>query len=162
MEDNVDIESLRKNEHEMEEYIKDIQKRNIGCYLNQLKNADCYIKDIKNADNDFKIKHIKNLYQVYNMLYQTKKVLIRNEDFNILDTSMNDFYSYLNYTIVDLREEIYSFIRLLYDEDFDNNKKVENRMNYKKYKDYISFEELSDKFLCLEELCKKFLHYKNI
>ena len=81
------------------------------------------------------------MYQIYNMLYQTKKVMIHIEDFNIADTSINNFYSYLGYTINYLRNEIYSFIRLISDEDFDNNKKVDNRINFK-YSDYKGFEEL--------------------
>ena len=123
-----DKETIRKNLYYSAEDIRDIQKKNIGFYLNKLKH------------NDFKIKHIKKMYQIYNMLYLTKKVMIRNEDFDFTDTSINDFYKYLGCSIVCIREQIYSFIRLLKDEDFDNNKKFDNRINFK-YSDYMSFEE---------------------
>ena len=110
------------------EDIRDIQKKNIGFYLNKLKH------------NDFKVKHIKKLYQIYNMLYLTRKVMIRNEDFDFTDTSINDFYKYLGYSIGSIRGQIYSFIRLFSDDDFDNNQKIKNRLNFK-YSDYMKFEE---------------------
>lgn len=88
----------------MEDYVKDIEKRNIGHFLN-------------NLENDFKIKHIKNLYQIYNMLFHTIKVINRNQDFSNLNTSINNFYSYLTFTTISLKEEIYSFIRLIYEEE---------------------------------------------
>ena len=49
----------------MEDYVNDLQKRNI-CY--KLKQADESV--------------VKNLYQIYNILFQTKKVITRNQDFN--------------------------------------------------------------------------------
>lgn len=129
-----DKETIRKNLYNVEEFVKDIQKRNIGFYLNNLKNHDDINKD---EDNNIKIKHIKNLYQIYNMLFQTEKVMIRNEDFDITDTTINEFYKYLGYNINFLREEIYSFIKLLGDEDFYNIRNM-------KYSGFMSFEKKCD------------------
>ena len=131
MEANINMEDKRvilNKLYSSQEDIRDIQKKNIGFYLNKLKH------------NDFKIKHIKKMYQIYNMLYLTKKVMIRNEDFDFTDTSINDFYKYLGYSIGCIREQIYFFIRLFSEDDFDNNQKIKNRLNFK-YSDYLKFEE---------------------
>ena len=88
----------------MEYYIKDIQKRNIGHF-------------IKNLDNKILIQTIKNLYQIYNMFYNTILIINRNKDFNILDSQTNNFYNYLTTTTISLREEIYSYICLIYEKD---------------------------------------------
>ena len=127
-------ETIRKNLYKVGEIVKDIQKRNIGFYINKLKNHD-EINEDEDEDNIIKIKHIKNLYQIYNMLFQTEKVMIRNEDFDIIYTTINDFYKYLGYNIKFLREEIYSFINLLADEDFYNMKEK------MKYSGLMSFEK---------------------
>lgn len=138
-----DNELIRKSEYYFEEEIKDIQKRRIGNYLNELK---------KNGD-DYKIKHIKNLYQIYIMLNQTKKVIIRNEDFNIDNISINDFYSYISYNIISLREEIYSYINLFQDKNFDNYDIIKNRKNC--YIDYKSLDEtLYDELIKIEKNIK--------
>ena len=133
MEDN---ETTRKNLYELEETVKYIQKKKIGYYLNKLENENNNNDNDNDNDNDIKIKikHIKNLYQIYNMLLQTKKVMIHNEDFDITDTTINEFYKYLGYNINFLKEEIYSFIKLLGDEDFYNKK------NEMKYLGFMSFE----------------------
>ena len=106
------MEEIKKNLINMEDYVNDLQKRNI-CY--KLKQADKSV--------------IKNLYQIYNILFQTKKVITRNQDFN-KKTSINDFYEYLSYNVNILREEIYKYIMLIQDDNFDNNEIVKNRINY--------------------------------
>ena len=105
----------------MEDYVNDLQKRNI-CY--KLKQADESV--------------VKNLYQIYNILFQTKKVITRNQDFN-KKTSINDFYEYLSYNVNLLREEIYKYIMLIQDDEFDNNKIVKNRIKY--YSEHKSINE---------------------
>lgn len=88
----------------MDYYVKDIQKRNIAYF-------------IKNLDNKILIQTIKNLYQIYNMLFNTILLINRNKDFNILDSRTNNFYNYLTTSTISLKEEIYSYIRLIYEED---------------------------------------------
>lgn len=88
----------------MEYYVKDVQRRNIGYF-------------IKNLDNNISIQTIKNLYQIYNMLYNTIRLINRNRDFSILDTRTDNFYNYLTTSTISLREQIYSYIKLIYEED---------------------------------------------
>ena len=115
------MEEIKKNLINMEDYVNDLQKRNI-CY--KLKQADKSV--------------VKNLYQIYNILFQTKKVITRNQDFN-KKTSINDFYEYLSYNVNILREEIYKYIMLIQDDEFDNNKIVKNRISY--YSEHKSIDE---------------------
>ena len=110
----------------MEDYVNDIQKRNI-CYK------------LKQVDKSM----VKNLYQIYNILFQTKKVITRNQDFD-KKTSINDFYEYLSYNVNLLREEIYKYIMLIQDDDFDNNEIVKNRINY--YSEHKNIDETLYKY----------------
>ena len=96
--EDISIEEIKKNLFNLEEHFNDAQKRNI-CY--KLKHVDESI-----------VKEVKNLYQVYNILFQTKKIIIRNQDFNF-KKSINDLYKNLNYNINLLREEIYKYIMLI-------------------------------------------------
>ena len=111
------MEEIKKSFINMEYTVNDIQKRNISYKLKQ---------------------PVKNLYQIYNILFQTKKVITRNQDFN-KKTSINDCYEYLSYNVNLLREEIYNYIRLIQDDDFDNNEIVKNRINY--YSEHKSIDE---------------------
>ena len=81
------MEEIKKNLINMEDYVNDLQKRNI-CY--KLKQTDKSV--------------VKNLYQIYNILFQTKKVITRNQDFN-KKTSINDFYEYLSYNVNILKKD---------------------------------------------------------
>ena len=45
------------------------------------------VNDIQKREISYKLKQtnesiVKNLYQIYNILFQTKKVITRNQDFN--------------------------------------------------------------------------------
>ena len=120
------MEEIKKNLINMEDYVNDIQKRNI-CYK------------LKQVDKSM----VKNLYQIYNILFQTKKVITRNQDFD-KKTSINDFYEYLSYNVNLLREEIYKYIMLIQDDDFDNNEIVKNRINY--YSEHKNIDETLYKY----------------
>ena len=101
------------------------------------------VNDIQKREISYKLKQtnesiVKNLYQIYNILFQTKKVITRNQDFN-KKTSINDFYEYLAYNVNLIREEIYKYIRLIQDDDFDNNEIVKNRIKY--YSEHKSIDE---------------------
>ena len=120
-EDKLSIEEIKKDFINLEEFVKDTQKRNI-CF--KLREKD------KNE--------VKKLYQIYNILFQTKKVITRNQDFDE-KSSINDFYEYLSYNVNFLKEEIYNYISLIKDDDFDNNEIVKNRISY--YSEHKSIDE---------------------
>ena len=111
-EDKLSIEEIKKDFINLEEMVKDIQKRNI-CF--KLREKD------KNE--------VKKLYQIYNILFQTKKVITRNQDFDE-KSSINDFYEYLSFNVNFLKEEIYNYIRLIKEDDFDNYEIGKNRIQY--------------------------------
>ena len=93
--EDISMEEIKKNLFNLEEYFNDVQKRNI-----------CYI--LKNA-NESIVKEVKNLYQIYNILFQTKKVITHNQEFNY-EKPVNELYEYLGYKINLLREKIYKYI----------------------------------------------------
>ena len=78
------------------------------------------------------------MYQIYNILYHSLKVIIRNQNFDYRK-SINDFYSYLGFNINLIKEEIYKFIMLIQDDKFDNDKVVENRIKY--YSEHKNIDE---------------------
>ena len=117
-------ETVIRNNLDLYDYVKNIQKRNI-----------CY--NLKNVDENI-VKNVKSLYQIYNLLYQTQKVIIRNVD-DDYKKSINDFYSYLRFNINFIKEEIYKFIMLIQDDEFDNDKVLENRIKY--YSEHKNIDE---------------------
>ena len=122
--DEISKDQIIINFYKTEDYVNNVQKRRIGYIL-------------KNANDDI-VKEVKKLYQIYNILFQTKKIITRNQDFND-EKSINDFYEYLSYNVNILREEIYKYIMLIQDDDFDNNEIVKNRINY--YSEHKSIDE---------------------
>ena len=134
--EDINMEDIRKKFFNLEEYVKEIQRENIGYYL----------KKLKSNGDDYKIKHVKKLYQIYNMFHQTLKVMICDEVFEYLkETSINDFYSFLFYIIKGIKNDIYKFISLIQDDNFDNDKILrkidDNRIIFNYYLDYKNFCE---------------------
>ena len=122
--EDIDDEEIKKKLFKLEEKFKDIQKRNI-----------CY--NLKNAGK-IKIKNVKNLYQIYNLLYQTKKVIIRDRNFDYRK-SINDFYEYLSYNINIIKNEIYKFIILIQDDEFADIEILKNEIKY--YSEHKNIDE---------------------
>ena len=122
--DEISKDQIIINFYKTEDYVNNVQKRRIGYIL-------------KNANDDI-VKEVKKLYQIYNILFQTKKIITRNQDFDE-EKSINDFYEYLAYNINLLREEIYKYIRFIEDDEFDNNEIIKNRIDY--YSEHKSINE---------------------
>ena len=124
------IEEIRKKFIGTEEYVKEVQKKEIGHYL----------KKLKNNGDDYKIKHIKKLYQIYNMFHKTLRMMICEEIYDFNDNSIDDFYSFLFYVLHCIKEDIYKFICLIQDDNFDKEKilreNTEEFSIYLKYKHY--------------------------
>ena len=106
------IEEIRKKYFGTEAYLRDLQKKEIGEYL----------KKLKNNGDDYKIKHIKKLYQIYNMFYKTLRMMISEEVYDFNDNSIDDFYNFLFYILYCIRQDIYKFICLIQDDNFDKEK----------------------------------------
>ena len=122
------IEDIRKKYFGTEAYLRDLQKKEIGEYL----------KKLKNNGDDYKIKHIKKLYQIYNMFYKTLRMMISEEVYDFNDKSIDDFYSFLFYVLHCIKQDIYKFIRLIQDDNFDKEEILrEGEFNiYLKYKHF--------------------------
>ena len=106
------IENIRKKYFGTEEYLRDVQKKEIGHYL----------KKLKNNGDDYKIKHIKKLYQIYNMFHKTLRIMISEEVYDFNDNSIDDFYCFLFYVLHCTKQDIYKFICLIQDDNFDKEK----------------------------------------
>lgn len=85
-----------------------------------MKKVSQYLRLLKEKDNKFKIKHIKKLYQIYNIFYNMKILIYKSLDFGE-DSSTNDFYNFLIYFISCLDSDIIKFIDILQNDKFDNN-----------------------------------------
>ena len=116
--------NVRKKFFNLEEYAREIQRKNIGQYL----------KKLKSKGGKYKIRQIKKLYQIYNMFYQTVSVMHCDEVFkDYKETSIDDFYSFLFYVIGCIKEDIVKFISLIQDDDFDNEKILRDLDDTKPY-----------------------------
>ena len=113
--EDINMEDSRKISFNLEEYLNNVQKRNI-----------CY--NLKNAGKN-KTKNVKNLYQIYNLLHHSLKVVIRDRKFDYRK-SINDFYEYLGFNINLIKEEIYKYIMLIEDDEFANIEIVKNKIKY--------------------------------
>lgn len=116
-----ECEEEREDNLNIEEMVKDIQKRNICFKLREKDKSE-----------------VKKLYKVYNILFQTLNVITRNQDFDE-KSSINDFYEYLSFNVNFLKEEIYNYIRLIKEDDFDNYEIDKNRIRY--YSEHKSIYE---------------------
>ena len=108
-----DAGNPRKDFYLQEGCIQKINKKKISCYLKKLE---------KNGD-DYKIKHIKKLYRIYNMFYQIKSLIFSKDTFEYTDKSLfiDDFYSFLIYVNDCIKDDIIKFIVMVQDNDFNND-----------------------------------------
>ena len=130
--EELSMENIRKKYIGTEEYLRDVQKKEIGHYL----------KKLKNNGDDYKIKHIKKLYQIYNMFHKTIRMMICEEVYNYdyNNNSIDDFYCFLFHILHCTKQDIYKFIYLFQDDNFDKEKILRENTEefgiYLKYKHY--------------------------
>ena len=101
-----------------------------------------YLKKLKKNGDDYKIKHIKKLYRIYNTLYQIKSLIFSKDTFEYTDESLStdDFYGFLIYVTDCIKADIIRFIDMIQDNDFDNNDVLIRNLdeNKKKFSIYLN------------------------
>lgn len=124
-----------RNQFYLEEgFLRKMNKKKISGYLKKLKeNGDYY-----------KIKHIKKLYQIYNIFYQIKSLIFSKDTFEYTDKdlSIDDFYNFLTYIIDCTKSDIIKFIDTIQDDDFNNYELLQKNLdeNNKKFNIYLNFK----------------------
>ena len=131
---NVNVKENCRNQLYLEEGFKrKINRKKIFGYLKKLE---------KNGD-DYKIKHIKKFYRIYNIFYQIKSIIYSKDTFEFTnkDLSIDCFYNFLLYVNDCIKADIIKFIDMIQDDDFNNDELfiknlVENR---EKFNIYLKF-----------------------
>ena len=132
------MEENCRNQFYLEEgFLQKANKKKIGGYLRKLK---------ENGD-DYKIKHIKKLYQIYTIFYQIKSLIYSKDTFEYTnkDFSTNDFYSFLIYLIDCTKADIITFIDIMQDDNFNNEEII--RTNFddrRRFNTYLKFKHFHD------------------
>ena len=129
------MEENCRNQFYLEEGLrKSINRKKISGYLKKLE---------KNGD-DYKIKHIKKLYMIYNIFYQIKSLIFSKDTFEYTDKSLStdDFYNFLIYIIDCIKADIIKFIDMLQDNDFNNDEPLLINLdeNKEKFNIYLKFK----------------------
>ena len=126
--------NCRKQLYLEEGFLQKINKKKICGYLRKLK---------ENGD-DYKIKHIKKLYQIYNIFYQIKSLIFSKDTFEYTDKdlSIDDFYNFLRYIIDCTKSDIIKFIDMIQDDNFDNDVLLRENLdeNKKKFNIYLKYK----------------------
>ena len=103
-----------------------------------------YLKKLEKNGNDYKIKHIKKMYKIYNIFYQIKSLIYSKDTFEYTDKdlSIDDFYNFLTYVIDCIKADIIKFIDMVQDNDFNNDKLLLINLdeNKKKFNIYLKFK----------------------
>ena len=135
-------ENCRNQFYLEERFLRKMIKKKIGGYLKKLK---------ENGD-DYKIKHIKRLYQIYNIFFQIKSLIFSKDTFEYTnkdtfeyinkDISIDDFYNFLIYLIDCTKSDIIKFIDMIQDDNFNNEKLLLENLdeNKKKFNTYLKFK----------------------
>ena len=91
-----------------------------------MKKVSSYLKKLEKNGDDYKIKHIKKLYRIYNMFYQMKSLLFSKDTFEYTDKDLttDDFYNFLFYYIDCIKADIIYFIDELQDDKFRNDESL--------------------------------------
>ena len=73
------------------------------------------------------------------MFYKTLRMMISEEVYDFNDNSIDDFYSFLFYVLHCIKQDIYKFICLIQDDNFDKEEILrEGEFNiYLKYKHFV-------------------------
>ena len=103
-----------------------------------------YLKKLKENGDDYKIKHIKKLYQIYNIFYQIKSLIYSKDTFEYTDKdlSIDDFYNFLIYIIDCTKSDIIKFIDMIQDDNFNNDELLLINLdeNKEKFNTYLNFK----------------------
>lgn len=103
-----------------------------------------YLKKLKENGDDYKIKHIKKLYKIYNIFYQIKSLIYSKDTFEYTDKdlSIDDFYNFLIYIIDCTKSDIIKFIDMIQDDNFNNDELLLINLdeNKEKFNTYLNFK----------------------
>ena len=102
-----------------------------------------YLRKLKENEDDYKIKHIKKLYRIYNIFYQIKSLIFSKDTFEYTDESLSidDFYGFLLYVINCTKDDIITFIDMIQYNDFDNKEILrESDENKKKFNFFTKYK----------------------
>ena len=132
------IGNCRKQFYDEEEISQKINKRKIAGYLRKL----------KESGDDYKIKNIKKLYQIYTIFYQIKSLIFSKDTFEYTekDLSINDFTDFLVYIIDCTKADIIEFIDRFQDDNFDNEVLMRENLeeNRKRFCAYLKFKHFTN------------------
>ena len=127
-------ENCRNQLYLEEGFVRKINRKKICGYLKKLE---------KNGD-DYKIKHIKKMYKIYNIFYQIKSLIYSKDTFEYTDKdlSIDDFSNFLTYVIDCIKADIIKFIDMVQDNDFNNDELLLENLdeNKKKFSIYLKFK----------------------
>ena len=102
-----------------------------------------YLKKLEKNGDDYKIKHIKKMYKIYNIFYQIKSLIFSKDTFEYTDKdlSIDDFYNFLVYVIDCIKADIIKFIDLIQNDDFNNDEILSRKLyqNKEKFNIYLNF-----------------------
>ena len=102
-----------------------------------------YLKKLEKNGDDYKIKHIKKMYKIYNIFYQIKSLIYSKDTFEYTDKdlSIDDFYNFLVYVIDCIKADIIKFIDLIQNDDFNNDEILSRKLyqNKEKFNIYLNF-----------------------
>ena len=109
-----------------------------------MKKICAYLRKLRENGDDYKIKHVKKLYQIYNIFYQIKSIIYSKDTFEYTDKylSIDDFYNFLRYIIDCTKSDIIKFIDMIQDDNFNNDELLRENLdeNKKKFNAYLKFK----------------------
>ena len=128
------MENCRNQFYLEEGFLQKINKKKICRYL----------KKLKESGDDYKIKHIKKLYQIYNFFHKLNSLIYDKNTFEYTnrETSIGDFYEFLLYINICIKSDIIKFIDMIQDENFNNEELLLENLdeNKKKFNTYLKFK----------------------
>ena len=135
--EDFNMQSIRNDLYHEEGISQRINRRKICKYLRKL----------RESGDDYKIKHIKKLYQIYNIFYQIKSLIFSKDILEYTDKSysIGDFYDFLIYIIDCTKADIIKFIDIIQDDNFNNEEII--RINFddrRRFNVYLKFKHFYD------------------
>ena len=132
-----DIDNCRRQLYHEEGISQSINRRKICKYLRKL----------RESGDDYKIKHIKKFYRIYNIFYQIKSLIFSKDTFEYTDKdlSVDDFSEFLLYIIDCIKADIINFIDIMQDNNFNNEEII--RINFddrRRFNAYLNFKHFCD------------------
>ena len=110
---------------------------------NLYKKVNEYLKRLEQTGDFFKIKHIKKLYEYYNILYNLKKYIFIEDTFEDgTEYYLDDFYHFLIYTIDCLKSDFVKIMDEVQKDDFRNDEPLDKTLdeNKEKFSIYLKFK----------------------